>query len=221
MIIATGPLTSPALAAPCGSEAVKMPSRSSMPSRQLSSATSIDMSIAWFQSRYDKEGPGGTGADYINCPLTRDQYETFVDALLAGEKTAVSRVGGGALFRWLSTDRGDGRARARDPPARTDEARRPDRSASPEKPYAVVQLRQDNQLGTLFNIVGFQTKLKHGDQLASSARSRHSPTRSSRGLAVFIATPFSIRQSCWMPRCASNPSRASLCRSDYRLRRLR
>ena len=52
------------------------------------------MSVAWFQSRYDKAGPGGTGVDYINCPLTREQYETFVDALLAGEQSRLPRMGG-------------------------------------------------------------------------------------------------------------------------------
>ena len=74
---------------------------------------SIDMSVAWFQSRYDKAGPGGTGADYINCPLTREQYAAFVDALLAGDKTAFHDwEASDALFRRLPADRGDGGARA-------------------------------------------------------------------------------------------------------------
>ena len=91
---------------------------------------SIDLDQAWFQSRYDKAGPGGSGADYINCPLTREQYDAFVDALIAGDKTVVPRLGSRhALFRRLPADRGDGRARARNPAARADEAVRPDQSA--------------------------------------------------------------------------------------------
>jgi methylenetetrahydrofolate--tRNA-(uracil-5-)-methyltransferase len=124
------------------------------------------MSVAWFQSRYDKVGPGGTGADYINCPMTREQYDAFVDALLAGEKTDFKEwEGQHALFRRLPADRGDGRARPRDAAPRADEAGRADQSArSDVKAYAIVQLRQDNKLGTLYNMVGFQTKLKHGEQ---------------------------------------------------------
>ena len=90
----------------------------------------IDMSVAWFQSRYDKAGPGGSGADYINCPLDREQYEAFVAALLAGDKVGVPRLGEhDALFRRLPADRGDGGARARDAAPRADEAVRPDQSA--------------------------------------------------------------------------------------------
>ena len=128
---------------------------------------SIDFDVAWFQSRYDKAGPGGNGADYINCPLTREQYEAFVDALLAGDKIAFRDFeDDDALFRRLPADRSDGRARPRNASAWPDETIRPDQSASAdEKPYAVVQLRQDNKLGTLFNMVGFQTKLKHGEQV--------------------------------------------------------
>jgi methylenetetrahydrofolate--tRNA-(uracil-5-)-methyltransferase len=126
---------------------------------------SIDMSIAWFQSRYDKEGPGGTGADYINCPLTRDQYDAFVDALLAGEKTQfhaweAAPYFDGCLPIEVMAERG--RETLRHGPMKPVGLTNPHK---PEKPYAVVQLRQDNRLGTLFNIVGFQTKLKHGEQL--------------------------------------------------------
>ena len=144
-----------------------MRSPSSTPSRRSCTATSIDMSIAWLQSRYDKAGPGGSGADYINCPMTREQYDAFVDALLAGDKIAFHELGSRhALFRRLPADRGDGRARPRDAAPWPDEAGRPDQSARARpKAYAVVQLRQDNRLGTLFNMVGFQTKLKHGEQI--------------------------------------------------------
>ena len=113
MIIATGPLTSPALA-----DAVRsMTGEDSLAFfdaiAPIVHRDSIDMSIAWFQSRYDKAGPGGSGADYINCPMTREQYDAFVDALVAGEKTVVPRVGiEHALLRRLPAGRGDGRARA-------------------------------------------------------------------------------------------------------------
>ena len=59
-----------------------------MPSRRSCTSESIDEGVTWRQSRYDKAGPGGTGADYINCPMSRDEYEAFIDALLAGEKTS-------------------------------------------------------------------------------------------------------------------------------------
>ena len=127
---------------------------------------SIDMSVAWFQSRYDKAGPGGTGADYINCPLTREQYEAFVDALLAGDKVAfheweaATPYFDGCLPIEVMAERG--RETLRHGPMK------PFGLTNPHDPtvkaYAVVQLRQDNKLGTLFNMVGFQTKLKHGDQ---------------------------------------------------------
>src|SRR5215468_22599 len=86
VIIATGPLTSPALA-----EAIAQRTGANALAffdaiAPIVHRDSIDMSVAWFQSRYDKEGPGGSGADYINCPLTSEQYETFVAALLAGTK---------------------------------------------------------------------------------------------------------------------------------------
>src|SRR5207253_328084 len=128
---------------------------------------SIDMSVAWFQSRYDKSGPGGSGADYINCPLTREQYEAFVDALLAGDKVAfhdweaTTPYFDGCLPIEVMAERG--RETLRHGPMKPFGLTNP----HPEtvKPYAVVQLRQDNRLGTLFNMVGFQTKLKHGEQV--------------------------------------------------------
>jgi methylenetetrahydrofolate--tRNA-(uracil-5-)-methyltransferase len=167
VIIATGPLTSEALA-----ETI----------RRLSGETalaffdaiapivhrdSIDFDVAWFQSRYDKAGPGGSGADYINCPLTREQYDAFVDAVLSGEKTAFHAFEtdtpnfDGCLPIEVMAERGHETLRhgPMKPFGLTD-AHRPT-----IKPYAVVQLRQDNRLGTLFNMVGFQTKLKHSEQV--------------------------------------------------------
>src|SRR5690606_35167098 len=126
---------------------------------------SIDLERAWFQSRYDKVGPGGDGADYINCPLDRSQYEAFVAALLAGEKTEfkawekdtpyfeaclpieVMASRGPDTLRWGPMK----------PVGLTD-------PRTGRRPYAVVQLRQDNALGTLWNMVGFQTKLRHAEQ---------------------------------------------------------
>ena len=125
------------------------------------------MSIAWFQSRYDKDGPGGTGADYINCPLTREQYDAFVDALLAGDKTefhdweAATPYFDGCLPIEVMAERG--RETLRHGPMKPVGLTNP--HSRPVKAYAVVQLRQDNKLGTLFNMVGFQTKLKHGEQV--------------------------------------------------------
>jgi methylenetetrahydrofolate--tRNA-(uracil-5-)-methyltransferase len=124
------------------------------------------MDVAWMQSRYDKEGPSGEGAAaYVNCPMSRDQYEAFVDALLAAEKTEFREFEGtpyfdGCLPIEVMAERG--RETLRHGPMKPfglTNAHEPN-----IKPYAVVQLRQDNTLGTLFNIVGFQTKLKYGEQ---------------------------------------------------------
>jgi methylenetetrahydrofolate--tRNA-(uracil-5-)-methyltransferase len=127
---------------------------------------SIDMSAAWFQSRYDKVGPGGTGADYINCPMTKEQYDGFVDALIAGEKTDFKEwetntpYFDGCLPIEVMAERG--RETLRHGPMK------PVGLTNPHDPtvkaYAIVQLRQDNKLGTLYNMVGFQTKLKYGAQ---------------------------------------------------------
>src|SRR5579872_7429066 len=87
VIIATGPLTSPALGAAIGALTGEKELAFFDAIAPIVHRDSIDMSKAWLQSRYDKAGPGGGGADYINCPLNRDQYESFIDALLAAEKT--------------------------------------------------------------------------------------------------------------------------------------
>ncbi len=166
-IIATGPLTSPALA-----DAVRgLTGEGELAFfdaiAPIVHRDSIDMDTAWFQSRYDKAGPGGTGADYINCPLSRDQYEAFVDALIAGEKTvfkeweASTPYFDGCLPIEVMAERG--RETLRWGPMKPVGLTNPHKPE--ERPYAVVQLRQDNALGTLFNLVGFQTKLKHGEQV--------------------------------------------------------
>ncbi len=116
------------------------------------------MDICWHQSRYDKVGPGGTGKDYINCPLTQEQYDAFVDALIAGDKAGFKEWEGtpyfdGCLPIEVMAERG--RETLRHGPMKPmglTNAHNPS-----VKPYAVVQLRQDNALGTLYNMVGFQT----------------------------------------------------------------
>ncbi len=165
VIIATGPLTSPALA-----EAVKALTGEEELAffdalAPIVHHESIDFSVAWMQSRYDKEGPAGDKAAYVNCPLNKDEYNAFIDALLAGEKTEFrdwekdTPYFEGCLPIEVMAERGRETLRFGPmKPVGLDDPR------TGRWPYAVVQLRQDNALGTLFNIVGFQTKLKHGAQ---------------------------------------------------------
>ncbi len=166
VIVATGPLTSPALA-----EAVRALTGAASLAffdaiAPIVHRESIDLERAWFQSRYDKAGPGGGGADYINCPLDRPRYEGFVAALLAGEKTEFkdweksTPYFEGCLPIEVMAARGIDTLRfgPMKPVGLVD-------PRTGRRPYAVVQLRQDNALGTLYNLVGFQTKLKHGEQV--------------------------------------------------------
>jgi methylenetetrahydrofolate--tRNA-(uracil-5-)-methyltransferase len=166
VIIATGPLTSPALAQAVGQLTGEEQLSFFDAIAPIVHRDTIDMSKAWFQSRYDKEGPGGTGADYINCPLSRDEYEAFIDALLAGEKTSFKEwehvpYFDGCLPIEIMAERG--RETLRHGPLKPFGLTNPHTPGV--KPYAVIQLRQDNALGTLYNMVGFQTKLKHGEQV--------------------------------------------------------
>ncbi|HEV2571762.1 MAG TPA: methylenetetrahydrofolate--tRNA-(uracil(54)-C(5))-methyltransferase (FADH(2)-oxidizing) TrmFO [Beijerinckiaceae bacterium] len=165
ILVCTGPLTSQSLAEGIGrltgeSELAFFDAIAPIVHRD-----SIDMDKAWFQSRYDKVGPGGTGADYINCPLSREEYEAFIDAALAGDKTGFKEWEGtpyfdGCLPIEVMMERG--RETLRHGPLK------PVGLTNPHNPtvkaYAIVQLRQDNALGTLYNMVGFQTKLKHSEQ---------------------------------------------------------
>lgn len=167
VIVATGPLTSPDLSTAIRNLTDEDALAFFDAIAPIVYFDSIDMDVAWFQSRYDKAGPAGTGADYINCPLDRTQYETFVDALLAGEKTefksweADTPYFDGCLPIEVMAERGRETLRYGPmKPVGLTNPHRPD-----EKPYAVVQLRRDNILGTLYNMVGFQTKLKHGPQI--------------------------------------------------------
>jgi methylenetetrahydrofolate--tRNA-(uracil-5-)-methyltransferase len=164
-IIATGPLTSPALAAAIAGLTGEDSLAFFDAIAPIVHRESIDFSIAWFQSRYDKEGPGGGVADYINLPMNEEQYRGFIAALLAGEKTDFKE--------WeKSTPYFEGCLPIEVMAARGEETLRfgpmkPVGLSDPRtgfRPHAVVQLRQDNALGTLWNMVGFQTKLKHGEQ---------------------------------------------------------
>jgi len=165
VIIATGPLTSPALAGAIRAKTGEDGLAFFDAIAPIVHFDSIDMDVAWFQSRYDKAGPGGSGADYINCPMDRDRYEAFVDALLAGDKTEFREFEGtpyfdGCLPIEVMAERG--RETLRHGPMK------PVGLTNPRNPtvkcHAIVQLRQDNALGTLYNMVGFQTKLKYGAQ---------------------------------------------------------
>jgi methylenetetrahydrofolate--tRNA-(uracil-5-)-methyltransferase len=165
VIVATGPLTSPALA-----DAIRTLSGEESLAffdaiAPIVERDSIDLSVAWFQSRYDKTGPGGGDADYINCPMNEEQYRAFVADLRSGEKTEFhdweksTPYFEGCLPIEVMAARGEDTLRFG--PMKPVGLRDP---RIGRRPYAVVQLRQDNALGTLWNMVGFQTKLKHGEQ---------------------------------------------------------
>ena len=169
VIVATGPLTSPALA-----EAIaKLTGEDSLAFfdaiAPIVHYDSINQSIAWKQSRYDKVGPGNVegsdGADYFNCPMDKPQYEAFVAALLAGEKTEFKQWEHNTPYfqgcQPIEVIASTGPQSLRFGPMKPVGLRDP---RTGHRPWAVVQLRQDNALGTLWNIVGFQTKLKHGEQ---------------------------------------------------------
>ncbi len=167
VIVATGPLTSPALASAILALTGEKELAFFDAIAPIVHRDSIDMDKAWFQSRYDKAGPGGTGADYINCPLSEDQYRAFVQGLIDGEKTsfreweANTPYFDGCLPIEVMAERGAETLRFG--PMKPVGLTNP--HAPGVKPYAVVQLRQDNALGTLFNMVGFQTKLKYAEQV--------------------------------------------------------
>lgn len=164
-IFATGPLTSPALGeaiqAETGADALAFFDAIA----PIVYAESIDMDIAWKQSRYDKGDSEEERTAYINCPMDKDQHEAFIDALLAADKTEfhegeTAKYFDGCLPIEVMAERG--RETLRHGPMK------PVGLTNPHNPdvkaYAVVQLRRDNALGTLYNIVGFQTKMKYGAQ---------------------------------------------------------
>ncbi len=166
-IIATGPLTSGALAEAIRAETGRDQLAFFDAIAPIVHADTIDMDIAWRQSRYDKGETEEERTAYINCPLTRDQYEGFIDALLAADKTTFheGETAGyfdGCLPIEVMAERG--RETLRFGPMKP--VGLTNAHAPGIKPHAVVQLRRDNALGTLYNIVGFQTKMKYGAQLS-------------------------------------------------------
>ena len=166
-IVATGPLTSGNLA-----EAIRQETGADQLAffdaiAPIVYFDTIDMDIAWMQSRYDKGDTIEERTAYLNCPMTKDQYEAFIDALLAADKTEfkegeTAKYFDGCLPIEVMAERGRETLRFGPmKPVGLTNAHRPD-----DKAYAVVQLRRDNALGTLYNIVGFQTKMKYGAQKA-------------------------------------------------------
>ena len=167
VIIATGPLTSAKLAAAIGNLTGEEGLAFFDAIAPIVYRETIDMTKAWFQSRYDKIGPGGTGKDYINCPLDKSQYDAFVAALIGGEKTDFQEFEkntpyfDACLPIEVMAERG--------PETLRHGPMKPVGLTNPHNPtvkaHAIVQLRQDNALGTLYNIVGFQTKMKYAEQV--------------------------------------------------------
>lgn len=164
-IVATGPLTSGALAEAIARETGADALAFFDAIAPIVYHDSIDMTRAWMQSRYDKGETEEERTAYLNCPMDRDQYEAFIDALLAADKTEFreGETAGyfdGCLPIEVMAERGRETLRFGPmKPVGLTNAHQPD-----IKPYAVVQLRRDNKLGTLYNIVGFQTKMKYGAQ---------------------------------------------------------
>ena len=165
-IIATGPLTSAGLGAAIAQATGAQHLAFFDAIAPIVHRESIDFDIAWFQSRYDKQGPGGGVADYINLPLDETQYKEFVAALLEGEKTDFKEWEKSTPYFEACLPVEVMAARGLDTlrfgPMKPVGLCDPRTGA---RPHAVVQLRQDNALGTLWNMVGFQTKLKHGEQV--------------------------------------------------------
>lgn len=165
VIIATGPLTAPALAEAIAKESGQDALAFFDAIAPIIHTDSINFDIAWYQSRYDKEGPAGTGKDYINCPMDEAQYKAFIDALLSAEYTEFKEWEANTPYFEGCMPIEEMARRGIDTPR-----------FGPMKPvglidprtgkqaYAVVQLRQDNKMATLYNMVGFQTKMKYGAQ---------------------------------------------------------
>ena len=164
-IFATGPLTSPALGEAIARETGTDRLAFFDAIAPIVYADSIDMDVVWAQSRYDKGETEAEQKAYLNCPMTKEQYEGFIDALLTADKTEfhdgeTATYFDGCLPIEVMAERGRETLRFGPmKPVGLTNAHKPE-----DKPYAVVQLRRDNALGTLYNIVGFQTKMKYGAQ---------------------------------------------------------
>ncbi|MBY8820694.1 methylenetetrahydrofolate--tRNA-(uracil(54)-C(5))-methyltransferase (FADH(2)-oxidizing) TrmFO [Sphingomonas colocasiae] len=166
VIVATGPLTAARLAESIGVETGADALAFFDAIAPIVHRDSIDMDICWMASRWDKVGPDGDGKDYINCPMTKEQYLAFHQGLLDGEKTEFKEwekdtpYFEGCMPIEVMAERGLDTLRFGPmKPVGLDDPR------TGRWPWAVVQLRQDNALGTLWNMVGFQTKLKHAEQV--------------------------------------------------------
>ena len=166
VIVATGPLTSPALAEMVRKVGGEEDLAFFDAIAPIIHFDSIDMDRAWFQSRYDKSTDGGDGKDYINCPMDKPQYDAFIEALLTGEKMSFREweentpYFEGCMPIEVMASRGHETLRfgPMKPVGLTN-------AHDGSRPHAVIQLRQDNALGTLYNMVGFQTKLKYAEQV--------------------------------------------------------
>ncbi|MBU0863181.1 MAG: methylenetetrahydrofolate--tRNA-(uracil(54)-C(5))-methyltransferase (FADH(2)-oxidizing) TrmFO [Alphaproteobacteria bacterium] len=164
-IVATGPLTAASLADSIGAATGKDALAFFDAIAPIVYRDSIDMDVAWMASRWDKVGPIGDGKDYINCPMDKEQYHTFVQGLVDGDKTEFkdwekdTPYFEGCMPIEVMAERGPETLRFG--PMKGVGL---DNPRTGRWPYAVVQLRQDNALGTLWNMVGFQTKLKHAAQ---------------------------------------------------------
>ena len=165
-IIATGPLTSPALADKIRAWGGEDDLAFFDAIAPIIHFDSINTDIVWFQSRYDKSTDGGDGKDYINCPLNKSQYDSFIEALLTGDKMQFKEweestpYFDGCMPIEVMASRGHDTLRwgPMKPVGLTN-------AHDQSRPHAVIQLRQDNALGTLYNMVGFQTKLKYAEQI--------------------------------------------------------
>ena len=166
VIVATGPLTSPDLAEAIRRWGGEKDLAFFDAIAPIVHFDSVNMDVAWFQSRYDKSTDGGDGKDYINCPMTESQYEEFINALLTGEKMVFKEweentpYFDGCMPIEIMASRGRETLRwgPMKPVGLTN-------AHDGSRPHAVIQLRQDNALGTLYNMVGFQTKLKYAEQV--------------------------------------------------------
>jgi methylenetetrahydrofolate--tRNA-(uracil-5-)-methyltransferase len=223
VIIATGPLTAPGLAAAILSLTGEDSLAFFDAIAPIVHFDSINMEKAWFQSRYDKVGPGGTGKDYINCAMDEALYNRFVDALIEADAHDFkdwekdTPYFNGCLPIEVMASRG--RETLRYGPMKPVGLTNPHDPDT--RPYAVVQLRQDNALGTLFNLVGFQTKIKYG---AQADILRMIPGLEGAGLRPSGGhAPQHLPQlagAARQPDAAEGAAASAFCRPDHRLRRL-
>jgi len=180
VIIATGPLTSAPLAQAIQEQTGEAALSFFDAIAPIVYAESIDMNIAWCQSRYDKAGPAGTGKDYINCPMNQEQYYAFINELMnaeyglfkewelpSGSKSLAEQEQDTPYFEGcmpIEIIAARGKETLAFGPMKPVGLTNPHAAPNTPPPYAIVQLRQDNALGTLYNMVGFQTKMKWGEQ---------------------------------------------------------